>query len=265
MTHKPQQAKSDARWEANPLFDLAAALGLLTRLPIRVDGDRALARGARAAWAYPVVGGLVGALGAVAGLAALAVGLPPTLAALAILGTTIALTGALHEDGLADTADGFWGGYTPERRLEIMGDSRIGTYGVLALGLSLIARWAALSALLTAGPVFALLVATGTLSRLPMVWLMQTLPPARKGGLSSAAGKPGILACIAATLIAILAGFWTGQAFVLEFALLALFALGIGAIANAKIGGQTGDVLGASQQVTEIVLLCALLIALPSQ
>ncbi|RIK85995.1 MAG: adenosylcobinamide-GDP ribazoletransferase, partial [Hyphomicrobiales bacterium] len=110
-------------------------------------------------WAAPVAGALVGlGVGAVAWLA-LALGLPASLAAAFALAAGIAVTGALHEDGLADTADGFGGGRDRDGKLAIMRDSRIGSYGVLALGLSLIARWAALAALAAASPAAALAAA----------------------------------------------------------------------------------------------------------
>ncbi|MEM6375220.1 MAG: adenosylcobinamide-GDP ribazoletransferase, partial [Pseudomonadota bacterium] len=117
------------------LHDLGRAVALLTRCPVpdfllAPGGDRA---GAHAAWAYPIAGLIPGALAALFGSLAMFFGLGPAIAALSALGMAAFVTGALHEDGLADCADGFWGGWTPERRLEIMRDSRIGTYGVLTL------------------------------------------------------------------------------------------------------------------------------------
>src|SRR6056297_3491159 len=115
--------------------DLVSAAMLLTRLPVR---GMPTARAADAAWAWPLVGLAVGLPAGVVGMAVAAAGLPGGLAAAAALTVSIVLTGALHEDGLADCADGFWGGFDRARRLEIMRDSAIGSYGVLALGLSLI-------------------------------------------------------------------------------------------------------------------------------
>ncbi len=116
-----------------------------------MDTVAATARGALAAWAYPLVGVVVGGLGAVTGALALWLGLPAPLAAGLVLLAMIAVTGALHEDGLADTADGFWGGWDRARRLEIMKDSQIGSYGVIALILSLGLRWSALGVLIAHG------------------------------------------------------------------------------------------------------------------
>ena len=124
--------------------DIATATALLTRLPVPFTADRAAA----AAWAYPVTGLFVATLAAAVASLALAFGLPPALAAGLVLAIQVIVTGAMHEDGLADSADGLWGGWTRARRLEIMRDSRIGTYGVLALVLVTGLRWAALTAII---------------------------------------------------------------------------------------------------------------------
>ena len=111
--------------------DLRLALGLLTRLPLPSTPD--MARGAQAAWAWPLAGLAPAALAALAMALGSALGVLPGVAAALGLAVSVMVTGAMHEDGLADTADGLWGGWTPERRLEIMKDSRIGAYGVIAL------------------------------------------------------------------------------------------------------------------------------------
>ncbi|MEL6640743.1 MAG: adenosylcobinamide-GDP ribazoletransferase, partial [Pseudomonadota bacterium] len=113
--------------------DVPAALGLLTRLPIPVDAEKAQARGAAAAWAYPIVGLVLGAILVCAAWGLSALGVPEEVTALLLIATAVVITGALHEDGLADSADGLWGGWDKTRRLEIMKDSSIGAYGVLAL------------------------------------------------------------------------------------------------------------------------------------
>jgi len=238
--------------------DIAAAAVLLTRLPVRLS-EAAAARGARAAWAYPLVGAGLGALAGAVFAAALALGLPPGPAAALALAAAAALTGALHEDGLADSADGLWGGWTRERRLEIMRDSRIGAYGVLALVFSLLLRWSALAALAAPLPAIAALVAAGGTSRAAMVWVWAALPPARADGLAAGAGQPG-------PATALLAGVAVLPALVLlppVAALAALAAAGLAATAlaraaRARIGGQTGDVLGAVQQTAETATLLAL-------
>ncbi|RZJ77952.1 MAG: adenosylcobinamide-GDP ribazoletransferase, partial [Brevundimonas sp.] len=169
------------------------------------------------------------------------------------------LTGGLHEDGLSDTADGLFGGWTKARRLEIMKDSRVGSYGVLALVLVTLARWSALTAVLVYGGHWAALVATGALSRAPMVLVMSLLPNARGEGLSHATGRPGsVTAMIALSLAVAIAVALTGWTAVpLAFAALGA-AVALAASALRRIGGQTGDVLGASQQLAEVACLAVL-------
>jgi len=178
-----------------------------------------------------------------------------------------ATTGAFHEDGLADVADGFGGGRTIERKLEIMRDSRIGAYGGVALCLSLLGRWAALTALLRMGSAtaFVALLAAAALSRWLGLLPMALLPPARKDGAAHAAMGPepralalgGALALSAGLAPAWLAG--AGLGVTLAAAALALAAaLGMAHLAKRQIGGQTGDVAGAAQQLAEIAFLITL-------
>jgi hypothetical protein len=139
-----------------------------------------------------------GGLAALAGGLALALGVAPGAAAAVAVGTQAMVTGALHEDGLADSADGLWGGWDKTRRLAIMKDSHIGTYGVLALILVMLLRWTALAALFAQGTPWAALIAAGALSRAPMAVLMAALPNARGTGLSHSVGRPdGVTAATA--------------------------------------------------------------------
>lgn len=239
--------------------DVMQALTLLSRLPL---GGFSHDRGARAAWAYPVAGMVIGAIAALGGASAQALGLPAPLAALIALVLLVICSGALHEDGLADTADGLWGGWTRQRRLEIMKDSHIGTYGVIALVLSLGARGSALWLLFDHGPgtATAAIVASAALSRAVMPCVMAALPHARETGLSHGQGRPAPRTAIVGLGIACgVAIGLTGGAGVWAM-LWALIATGLVArIAQAKIGGQTGDILGATQQITEIAVLFSLL------
>jgi adenosylcobinamide-GDP ribazoletransferase len=127
--------------------ECAAALQLLTRLPPQWLWAGVPAPLVRSVWAWPLIGGLLGALGGLVDALARWLGLPPALAALWTLASLLLLTGALHEDGLVDAADGIFGGGDPARRLAIMRDSRIGAFGALALILSLGLRASALAAL----------------------------------------------------------------------------------------------------------------------
>ncbi len=249
-------AKSDSGLMS--LTDIPAAVGLLTRLPVPVNVERATARGAKAAWAYPLVG-LVLALLVSLPAWALSDLLPPAILAALVLSALVVLTGALHEDGLADTADGLWGGWEPARRLEIMKDSQIGSYGVIALVLSLLLRWMGLTAVIEMDLLLPALIAVAMLSRAGMVAVMTALPNARDGGLSKRVGRPdGRAAGLAVLLAGAIALLSCGGAAVLLILAVAMAALAVGAVAKAKIGGQTGDILGATQQISETLSLLIL-------
>lgn len=230
--------------------DVATAIALLTRLPVNAD----FARGAQAAWAFPLAGLSVALIASAVATIAGWLTLPATVIAALAVATLVITTGAMHEDGLADSADGLWGGFTPARRLEIMRDSHIGTYGVLALILSLSLRIAALSSLAHAGHIVAALIATAALSRAAISVPMARLPHARSDGLAVSTGRPARKSCLLAILIA-LALTWLLTGFVpmvLAASTCALLTALTAKIATTKIGGQTGDILGANQQVTEI-------------
>ena len=234
--------------------DLRAGLSLLTRLPLPPPAQFPTPP---ACWAWPFAGLVVGGLATGGGLAALALGLPAGLAAVVVLMIGTLTTGALHEDGLADCADGFWGGWTKDRRLEIMKDSHIGSYGVMALLLVTLARWSAASALLAAGH-WPALIAAATLSRVPMAVLMAALPNARGSGLAASVGRPGRRQVGAAAVLALGLGCGITGSVGLAMALaVAVAGLALAWIARAKIGGQTGDVLGASQQLSDLAALTA--------
>ena len=235
--------------------DLARAIGLLTRLPVQTDDVRS----AQAAWAWPLAGALVGLLAALSGAIALGLGLPVELAAGLAITTQIIVTGAMHEDGLADCADGFWGGHDSDQRLKIMRDSRIGTYGVISICLSVLLRWSMLAALFSAGAIVGPIVAAAALSRVPLVALMCWLEPVRVGGLSARVGRPDPEALVLAAAVALLlALLFTGFAALPAAAIAVFMGWGVARVALAKIQGQTGDVLGASQQMAEIGILAVL-------
>jgi adenosylcobinamide-GDP ribazoletransferase len=229
-----------------PVDHLLSAFALLTRLPLP---DHRPA-GAAAAWAWPLVGLVLGFLASTIAWALLALGVTAGPAAAITLITLALLTGALHEDGLSDTADGLLGGRTPDRRLEIMKDSRIGSFGALALMLVTLTAWSALTHLLATGQHWTALIAAATIARAPMPVLMAALPPARVTGLSALTGRPapGIAALAAGiALIAAVLLLGTGA---LAPVLATFFTTGLLALAAHRlIGGQTGDILGASQQL----------------
>jgi len=240
--------------------DILAAFSLLTRLPVPVDHDIAGARAANAVWAYPLVGAVLGGGAATLALIAQGLGAPNGIAAAVGLGALVMATGAMHEDGLADCADGLGGGKDRDRRLEIMHDSRIGAFGAAALTLALLARWSGMTALM--GPDTAFfwpMVAIGSVSRLPMVLAMFLIEPARREGLSAGVGMPppasvlGALGMAGVIGIAALGFAVFGLLFWALLAPLPLFWL-----AGKLIGGQTGDVLGGSQQLSEIAALAVI-------
>ncbi len=240
--------------------DLRAAFALLTRLPVpamsETDG------GARAMWAYPLVGAAVGLTGgALAAILALT-GIGMGAAAALGLAAMVLLTGALHEDGLADTADGLGPPGTAERRLEIMRDSRIGAFGAIAITLALLTRWAGLT---EAGPVGIIAAATaaGAISRGGLAWLCFQFPMARSDGLAARSGQPPrqtVLISIGIGLAVCLICAGLAGLFVAVLALLA--GLPVAHLARHRIGGLTGDVLGAAQQCSEIAALAVLTIVL---
>lgn len=235
--------------------DVLSAFALLSRLPL----PNHQGTGAASAWAWPLVGAVLGGCGAALASAALWLGITPGVTAALVLALGAMLTGGLHEDGLSDTADGLYGGWTKARRLEIMKDSRVGSYGVLALLLVTLARWSALTAVLVYGGHWAALVVTGAMSRAPMALVMALLPNARGDGLSHATGRPApATALVALALAAGIAALMTGWAAVsLVFAALGAAIL-LAFLALRKIGGQTGDILGATQQLAEVACLAVL-------
>jgi adenosylcobinamide-GDP ribazoletransferase len=252
---------------ASVLAELRLCLGLLTRLPVSVAGTVPPSVVARSSRWFPAVGALVGTLSTAVLILSLWVGLPNMAAILIAVGFSILLTGALHEDGLADVADGFGGGSNRAAKLDIMRDSRVGTYGVLALILAVGLKSALLATLLEGGnwgTATAMIVAA-TASRLTPILLMNQLPTARSDGMAVDAGTPGAdsvrIACsLALASLLILTG-WQAM-LVTVIATLAAF-LAIGSLARRQIGGQTGDVLGAGQQVTEICVLLGLAVVGP--
>ena len=253
-----RHSEDPLRYPAGFFAGFLAATAFFTRLPVdpRPAGDWRLAD---SAWAFPLVGAGIGGGAALAFLLAQLVGLASWPTALLSVSAGIVLTGALHEDGLADTADGFCGGRDREEKLAIMRDSRQGTYGVLAIVLSVLPRAAALAGIGDVIHAGLALIAAHAVSRAALPVAMMGLTPARPDGLGATAGTPRAGGAIAAALIG---------------AAIALAALGpvrgaialclAGAIifaavelARRQIGGYTGDVLGAFQQVGEIVILLA--------
>jgi adenosylcobinamide-GDP ribazoletransferase len=245
--------------------DLLACLRFYSRLPVPAYRGHEMPDFRTAVRALPFAGAVIGACAAAALLLARALGLPPFLTSALAVAALALVTGALHEDGLADLADGFGGGSTREEKLEIMRDSRLGSYGAIALTFSLLLRIGALAAVAERSAVeaAAVVVFTAALSRTAGLLPIMILAPARADGAGHAAMRPfkealqtAALLAASAAVLPLLAGA------PLASALLA----GAGAVgasyataklADRQIGGLTGDVLGAAQQAAEIAALLA--------
>lgn len=233
---------------------LRGAVAFLTRVPVTSPATGREQLGASLPW-FPVVGAALGVALAVLYAAALVL-LPPLVAAALAVGAGIAATGALHEDGLADTADALGAGVGKREALRILKDPTLGTYGIVALVLGVVLRVGALASL-GGWSAFAALPAAHALSRSAAAWAAGTIPSATRRGLgaayATAAGRRQVDGAVAAgvVLAAGALGPWAVPAVVLA----ALASWGVGALARRRLGGVTGDVLGAVEQAAEVSVL----------
>ncbi|MEE2869055.1 MAG: adenosylcobinamide-GDP ribazoletransferase [Pseudomonadota bacterium] len=232
------------------------AMGFLTRIPVPVTVDYSQRLMNQCSVYFPLVGLLLGGL--YAGLYTLLAGFwSPQVCVLLVLGFHLWITGAFHEDGMADCADGLGGGYTVARRLEIMKDSRVGTYGAAALGLTLALKVALLT---DTQPVWLALLLAPAISRLTPLCLMRALvyvsDPDTSKSKPVAEGFSGQRLGVAVAGVAALA-LVAGVA--LE-ALVAVVSVVLvwGAMLRRSLGGYTGDALGASVILSELVFLLML-------
>lgn len=238
--------------------DAGAAVVFLTRLPVPWQVPDFETRLARSAPWFPAVGLGVGALGALAWWLGATLW-NPAIGALLAVAATVLVTGAFHEDGLADTFDGLGGSADRGRVLEIMKDSRLGAYGAVALALVLAGRVMALTALGPAAP--AALVGGHALARYGSLPLIRWLPYARSDG---GTGKPfaggvagtGLLVATVATVVATVL-LWGAGAVQAWLACALAIAL-VGAWCWRRLGGMTGDTLGAANQLAELAIYLAL-------
>ena len=241
----------------SPLTDATMCMVFFTRIPLpHVDiKDRKLGD---AIWAAPIAGLMVAVVGALAYTICHMFDVPSRPAAAVALAAMMLATGCLHEDGLSDTADGFGGGKTLERKLEIMRDSRLGSYGAAALMGSMLIRWAALSTILDGTAFICALIAAQAGSRGIFGVLLRHTHLARESGLAGSVGEVSDTvskAGLAMTAIALLfLGLWTA---IITAIVLALCLLAFRALCRQQIGGMTGDTLGDAQQIAEIVILLA--------
>ncbi len=253
--------------------DLFSALRFYSRLPVPSREDRADNWAApnmdEIAYAVPIAGAVMGLLGGITLVLGSMAGFPDFLSATLALMILALASGAMHEDGLADTADGWGGGRDPEHRLMIMRDSRLGTFGVMSLIFSVLLRLGALMALMAAfSPIQAAcaLVAASAASRATGILMLRALPSARKDGASASFGQPSHKAALSCALMA---------ALIVAVILIPLFGVGatfstiivlgitlylMACASRRMLDGQTGDVAGATQQLGEIAFLLAVLI-----
>lgn len=262
--HGDVRNEGTARTGFSPLRDVALVLTFLTRLPLPYP-SRTTRTLAQASWAFPFAGVIVGGVGGGVYFFVTVLGAHHLISVSLGLAAMALLSGALHEDGLADVADGFGGGATKDRKLEIMHDSNIGTYGVLALLFAVGLRIAALMTISIVTDIhatFVTIVAMAVFTRGLLPSVMAGLPHARGDGVSKGAGRPGFagafIAFVFGTGVALLlfreALSPVGIAIVVSIAAVFVFCI----IAKRQIGGQTGDVIGAAQQIGEVAFLVVL-------
>ncbi|MEE8559664.1 MAG: adenosylcobinamide-GDP ribazoletransferase [Alphaproteobacteria bacterium] len=243
--------------------DFRIAASFLTLLPTgksAAKGAQEKGALARAARGFPLAGLAVGLAGALVYAIADGLNLPPAIASLMAISAMISITGALHEDGLADFADAVLSAGTKTEKLKIMRDSGIGAYGTLTLVITLGLRVAAIAIIAEAGAAAAALIATAVASRAALPAMMHRMKLARRSGLAVAAGRPdqnqAILAAVLGAAVALLfLGPLTG---IVALVIGALGVLKIAYFAQRSIGGYTGDVLGAAQQLMETGMLLAI-------
>jgi adenosylcobinamide-GDP ribazoletransferase len=230
--------------------ELGLAITFLTRVPVGRLPDP-LPSLAEASWAFPLVGAALGAIAWLSFVAGSALGFSTAICAVLAVILIVLLTGALHEDGLADFVDGVGGGRTRSRRLEIMRDSRIGSYGVIALIACLVLRALGIAEVGQIGNLLACFVAVAAASRFCMVAALVLLPAARPDGLGSATSgvtRTSLIAGLVVTCVCLAA---LGSAAVVVALVMAFAAAIVGVAAKRYVGGQTGDVLGATQCVSD--------------
>jgi len=254
----PSETPEEQARKQDWIDDLQICLGFLTRIP--VPGGPAVNNPslAEASRFFPVIGILLAAISVFVLVGAQTLGLPHAAAILLALLSITLISGGLHEDGLADTADGLGGGYDKERSLEIMSDSRIGSFGVLALIFCVGLKWVSLGSLPEHGAALTLFGAI-VASRGLLPIFMRYVPPAKEDGLSAGAGQPSfdrvaVSAGISLLVVYFVFGFWLGLvAIIATIVVTGLFAWWV----TRKIGGQTGDILGAVQQISEVCFILA--------
>ena len=248
------------------------ALGFFTRLPVPHYSDFKESYLDQSAKFFPLIGTIVGFIGALSFYLTSLI-FPQALAVIISMAITIYITGSFHEDGLADSADGMGGGYERKHILIIMQDSRLGTYGVIALIIMLLAKFQTLNAL-NSVVVPAVLIVGHTVSRLSAIWIMATLNYVKSEGKAKPLatginGKHLLMANFFGLMPFIIIITFLFMAHhsvlsVIQFILLTLLPMCISfswwrAKIKRYLGGYTGDTLGAMQQITELAFYMGVL------
>jgi len=246
--------------------NILRAVSLTTRLPIDLGSLYSKESKTDATWAYPLVGLILSIPINVLGYVLLKLSVDSGIISALVIICLIFLTGAMHEDGLADTSDGFWGGWNKDTRLEIMKDSRIGTYGVIALIFSILLRWYCFKIIIDQNLLFVAATVSCVLSRSLMTFYMWATPNAKDNGLSFNAGRPEdisvIVACLMGVIITILlVGLSSVLLLLLSFSIVWLLRI----LSLEKINGRTGDTIGAVQQISDIIILCSIYLLINTQ
>ena len=255
MEARPNNLKIISQW----MKDVLLAIVFLTRLPFTLSEDRKSSQLADVIWAFPVVGVVVGFLSSLSMLIGFQLGLDPLVCGLIAVASQVLITGALHEDGLADVADGFGGGDEVDDKLRIMRDSRLGTYGVLAIIFSIILRASLIASMTTQTIAVIALISAGAVSRAFVALAMNQLEIVRPDGLSIQAGKPTneatlVTLALGGAISFLLLGISGWIVLVVASGAAIMMCL----FAKRQIGGQTGDVLGTVQQITEVAVLISI-------
>lgn len=241
-------------FDASVLSDFWRAMALLSRVPLPPVGDFRAVLIARSVWCWPLVGLVLAGLALLPAMLVDFLTGNPLVYAIFAIAAMVLLSGAMHEDGIADCADGFGGGMDRDRKLEIMRDSTVGTYAVVMLILTLGLRLVLITAAADIGQAGILFLIMAVISRAAMPVVMRILPPARDNGLGKGAGRPGWLPvligfAIASAIVLVLGGIGAMFAVIVGVMIAILI---VAMVARSQIGGQTGDVLGATQICAEL-------------
>ena len=237
-------------WVRGRLIEVQLAFMLLSRLPAGTLSGKAPSL-ATSIWAFPLVGCIIGGIIALSYGGLSFIGLPPIIAALLALSLGLLATGALHEDGLADSADGMGGGHDRERKLAIMKDSQIGSYGVLALIMVMGLRVFGLASLPPDFNMIALIITVSIFSRTIMVAYLCLLPSARDTGLGEMASGQTYTPLVFASALSFPMMAFCGVTILPSLIIMLIIALSFALLAKRQIGGQTGDICGAGQMLSE--------------